>query len=374
MKRVLFVIDEMRMGGVSKVLIELLKVLDRNRYAVDLLVLHKTGELIKDIPEDINILNTSPFFSTIDIPLKQCTLKNIFRKLMIIFYMKTGLIFKRLQKERKRLLERDYDVEIAYKEGFCTVFVASGNHKKINFIHSDYKIYNYAHNYMSTFKKALSNIDINIAVSDTVRDSFKEVFGISDVITIHNLIDEKRIKSKMNDHIDIYDRNKINLVTVGRLHYQKGYDILLDVYKEVKDHYTLTIIGDGDKREELEAMNDRYQLGVRFLGMIDEPYSYIHNADMFVLSSRYEGYPTVVIESLLCETPVLSTEVAGIKEQLTEDHYGFIVPNDKNALLAKLLELKDQKELLRSYKDKLKDYHYENEAILKKIEDVIDKD
>ena len=372
MKKVLFVIDEMRMGGVSKVLIELLKRLDKDKYQIDLLVLHKVGEVLKDVPNDINILATTSFFDTIDIPIRQCTLKDIFNKLRIILYMKTGLIFSRIKKEREKILKEDYDVEIAYKEGFCSVFVSVGNNKKLNFIHSDYKVYNYAHNYMATFKKALDNIDLNIAVSDIVRDSFKEVFDINNVITIHNLIDEDHIRSRIKDEdITIYDKDKINIITVGRLHYQKGYDRLLEVYKEVKDYYTLTIIGDGEKRQELEEINDKYKLNVRFLGMVNEPYNYINKADLFVLSSRYEGYPTVVIESLLCQTPVLSTRVAGIDEQLTKDYYGFIVENEEKALLDKLLELKDKKELLISYKQKLQDYHYENDVILEKIEEIL---
>lgn len=375
MKKILFVVDEMRMGGVSRVLIELLKHLDRDKYAIDLLVLHYHGEMIKDIPGHVKVLKGTPFFAAIDIPLRQCHLNELWHKFKIIFYMKTGLIFNKIKRERKKILTDDYDVEIAYKEGFCTVFVASGNStKKLDFIHSDYKVENYAKNYMATFKKTLAAIDMNIAVSDVVNSSFKEVFGVKNVMTIHNVIDEDRIKKRSHQAIDFtYDDKKINLISVGRLHYQKGYDILLKAYKKVSDHYTLTILGDGPQRDRLMALKEELGIDVSFLGQVDNPYPYISKADLFVLSSRYEGYPTVTIESLILSTPVLAFEVAGIDEQITEEKCGFVIENSYDALCTKLIELKDKKDMLLRYKDELKDYHYKNSDIIAMIETLLDR-
>ena len=84
------------------------------------------------------------------------------------------------------------------------------------------------------------------------------------------------------------------------------------------------------------------------------------------MSSLYEGYPTITIESLLSGTPILTTDVAGAKEQIFNKEHGFIVENDDNSIETKLNELKGSKQLLTEYKLSLRDYYYDNKTILDK--------
>ena len=121
MKKILFVNDEMTMGGVARILNTLLKMLDKEEYEADLLVLHKRGELLDEIPEGINVIGGTDFFNAIDIPLSACKGKTLFSKLRLLFYMKTGLIKNKIVKERKKILSKHYDIEFAAKEGFCTI-------------------------------------------------------------------------------------------------------------------------------------------------------------------------------------------------------------------------------------------------------------
>ena len=102
-KKILFVNDEMTMGGVARILNTFLNKIDSERYDVDVLVLHKRGELLSEIPSGINVIGGTPFFNTIDIPLKSCKLNNIFSKLRLIFYMKTGLIKNKIATEQKKV-------------------------------------------------------------------------------------------------------------------------------------------------------------------------------------------------------------------------------------------------------------------------------
>ena len=97
-KNILFVNDEMTMGGVARILNTFLKMINKDDYEVDLLVLHKRGELLSEIPEGINVIGGSDFFSTIDIPLSQCNMHNIFNKIRLLLYMKTGLIEGKIKK------------------------------------------------------------------------------------------------------------------------------------------------------------------------------------------------------------------------------------------------------------------------------------
>ena len=87
------------------------------------------------------------------------------------------------------------------------------------------------------------------------------------------------------------------------------------------------------------------------------------------MSSLYEGYPTMTIESLISDTPVLTTLVAGVKEQINAAN-GWIVENSEEGLFNKLDELKDSKELLIEMKKKLLTYHYDNETILNKYDEL----
>lgn len=373
-KELLFVNDEMTMGGVARILNTLLFYIDKEKYNIDLLILHKRGELLNEIPSDVRVIEGTDFFNTIDIPLKECTLKNIWSKIRLVFYMKTGLIRNRILKERNKILNKHYDVEFCAKEGFCTLFTSCGDSKrKINWVQTDYKIHNYSKNHMGLIKDALNYIDINIACSEQVKESFKEVFSISNIVVIKNPIEEDRIRELSLVKVDNqYDENKINLIVVARFHEQKRLDRVINAFAKLKDYYTLTIIGDGDLKDKLylQAKQSNVFDNIKWLGILDNPYGYIRNSDLFVMSSGYEGYPTITIETLISQTPILSTEVAGIKEQLTEKHYGFIVDNNDNSIYEKLEELKDKKQIIIEYKNKLANYHYNNEQILKEIEEL----
>ncbi len=367
-KKVLFVNDEMTMGGVARILNTFLKMIDRDKYEVDLLVLHKRGELLSEIPSDINVISGSEFFSVIDRPLKECKGKELFYKLRLLFYMKTGLIKNKIVKERKKILDKHYDIEFSAKEGFCTIFTGYGDsNKKINWVQVDYKESNYSAHHMELVKDALKHIDMNIACSKQVMDSYKELFNVSKICVIHNLVDEERIRNMSLEPCDLKlkDNGKINLITVARFHRQKAVDRLIRIQAKLKEYYNLIIIGDGGLKEELYSLAKELDCfdDIKWLGLKSNPYPYVRECDLFVMSSLYEGYPTMTIESLLSDTPVLTTLVAGVSEQI-DDSNGWIVENSEEGLYKKLDELKDKKDILIKLKKDLNNYHYDNESIL----------
>lgn len=367
-KKILFVNDEMTMGGVARILNTFLRQIDRNKYDIDVLILHKRGELLDEIPSDINVIGGTSFFNTIDIPLSSCNIFNIFSKLRLLFYMKTGLIKNKIVKERKKILNKQYDIEFSAKEGFCTIFTAYGdNKKKLNWVQVDYKESNYSSNHMGLVKDALGHIDMNIACSNNVMNSYKEIFGVERICVVHNLMDDKRIYDlSLASPTIIPKEDKINLICVARFHHQKGLDRLIKAYAKVKDYYNLVIIGDGELKDELYKLAKDLNVfdDIEWLGMRSNPYCDVRVSDLFVLPSLYEGYPTITIESLISDTPVLALEVAGVKEQIIKDEYGWVIDNNLESLINKLEELKDKKQLLLEYKQKLLDYKYDNQSIL----------
>lgn len=373
-KNILLVNDEMVMGGVARILCTLLKLIDKDKYNIDLLVLHKHGELLKEIPSDVNVIEGTRFFNTVDIPLRECDITNIFSKIRLLFYMKTGLIKNKIVKERNKILKKRYDVEFSAKEGFCTIFTAFGDSlKKLNWVQTDYKVNNFSSNHMNLVKEALKHIDTNIACSDQVNNSFKEVFNIENVITIHNLVDEERIREMSYETCDDLNNNKINLITVARFHSQKRIDRLIKAFAKNKEHYSLTIVGDGELYRELTSLAKILNVydDINWTGILSNPYPLIRKANLFVMSSLYEGYPTITIESLISRTPVLTTEVAGVKEQINDSN-GWIIENDDTSIEKFLSNYEKLKIELSEKKKNLINYHYDNKKIMDEYYKLLD--
>lgn len=380
-KKILFVNDEMRMGGVARVLNTLMLSLPKDKYEVDLLVLHKQGMLLDEVPEGIHVIEGTTFFRPVDESLeflvKGGHVFETLRKLRLLFYMKTGLIKSKIKKERKKILHKKYDVEVAAKEGFCTIFTAYGDSlRKINWVLTDYSVCNYSKNHMGLVKDALRYIDLNIADSNQALIAYETVFRVQNGIAIHNLMDTSILeKGLLEKHTNIMNKNTVNLINVARLHPQKGINRLIrsstQVYNEGYKH-DLYLIGGGELEDELKKLvEDLKAAHIHFLGFQKNPYRDIAECDLFVLSSLYEGFATIINESLIVGTPVLTTRVSGCEEQITDPSYGWIVENNEEALTNGLREALKDLEKLREKKQDLCHYKYDNEGILKEFMDVL---
>lgn len=378
---ILFVVDNLKLGGVTKVLINLLKKLDTNKYNIDLLVLHYYDDMQIDLPSEISIIKGSKMFSLIDENinslLKEKNIKKIIKKCLLVFQIKTGIIKNKIIKDRNKNVLRKYDVEIAFGDGFPYFYTAYGNSKKkISWHHSDVLVKDYSSRYYKKLKKALSMMDINIAVSDKVSKAYQIRYELKNIQVVPNIMDVDEIlkKSNLNEYLP-FDNNQLNFLSVGRLDYSKNYKMLLKVAKRLIDegyNFKVYIVGDGEEREQLEKsiidlnMKDNFIL----LGRKDNPYPYIKNSDMFLLSSRYEGLPTVIIESLILQVPCISTEVAGIKQILNND-YGIITQNNENDFYLGLKDILTNPEKIKIMKNNLSNYKYDNNKIINKIEKIL---
>lgn len=380
-KKILFVNDEMRMGGVARVLNTLMANLPKDKYEIDLLILHKQGMLLDEIPEGINIIEGTTFFRPVDESLdalvKGFHVFETCRKLRLLFYMKTGLIKGKIKKERKKILNKTYDVEVAAKEGFCTIFTAYGDSKrKINWVLTDYSVCNYSKNHMGLVKDALRYIDLNIADSNQALIAYETVFRVQNGIAIHNLMDTSILEKGLQEtHTNIMNKDTINLIDVARLHPQKGIDRLIKastvVYNEGLKH-DLYLIGGGELEDELKELTASLNAThIHFLGFQKNPYRDIAECDLFVLSSLYEGFATIINESLIVGTPVLTTRVSGCEEQITDSSYGWIVENSEEALTNGLRTALKDKAKLKEMKHELSKYKYDNEGILKEFMNVL---
>lgn len=196
------------------------------------------------------------------------------------------------------------------------------------------------------------------AVSNDVKKSFIKKFQISDIEVQYNPIDSNEILKLSESGMINYDHNIINMITVGRLENQKGYDRLLKIVKQLKnEHYKfkLYILGEGSQRKKYEQYifeNDLIDY-VNLLGFKRNPYSYIKKADLFVCSSYAEGFSTVATEAIILGLPIVTTECSGMKELFGEYRCGIITKNDDESLMSGLKKILDNPKLLNMYKDEI---------------------
>ena len=388
-KKILFVTDEMALGGVSRVLNNLLEQLvSQTDYRIDLLVLHKHGEMLKDIPDTVNVIEGTKFFRVIDQSLsqllKQKNIPCLINKLYLVSLMKTGLIGYKIKKERKKMNLENYDVEIAFKEGFCTIFVANGSSfKKVNWVHLDYKKQNFSSNHMPLMKKTLNLIDINVAVSEVAAQSYEEVFNLKQkVLVVHNIIQSDLIRNKYKEKVQeedlhLFDNQYLTFISVGRLVSQKGYDRLIRIHKRLIQEglvHNIIIIGHGEDEDSLRRQIKELgcQKTCQLIGYRENPFAYFKLADCFLLPSRYEGLPTVVFESLICEIPVIATKVAGVEEQLDQTDFGLVVDNEEDSFYEAMKQIISHPTELNKMKVALKQYQYQNDKIISQIKELVE--
>lgn len=387
MKRnILFVVDEKRMGGVSVLFETIISLMDISNYNIDLLVLHNNGEMFKNLPSSINIIYGSSYFEAIDYTMKEIikkkSLKLLLKKIKVVLDMKTGHIENVIKKERKKILTKKYDVEIAFKDGFTALFTAFGDSKrKIHWLHYEYKKTNPNGKYDKLFKRILPTFDKIVAVSDNVKKCFNDIYHLDDkVIVIYNVVNgEKIIELSKEESNVLLDSNELNLVSVGRLHEMKGYDRLIDTIYKLKsdgifDNVKLRIYGDGPLFESLNQKISDLKLtnDIFLMGSVMNPYKYIKNSDLFILSSIYEPFGLVIVESLTLGVPVLATLNSATDKLISNDYNGLIVENSLDGLYSGLKKIIENKEILKKYKNNLTDYFYDNNEQLNKIKQILD--
>jgi glycosyltransferase involved in cell wall biosynthesis len=148
--------------------------------------------------------------------------------------------------------------------------------------------------------------------------------------------------------------NDSSIISVGRLDHQKGFDLLLRAFARVRDRHnewTLTILGEGPKRRELESL--RNELGLdqcAFLpGRVEDVYQQLAQADLFVMSSRYEGFPNALCEALSCGLPSISTDCpSGPREIINDGINGLLVANEDVDALAEAMDRLIESEVERN--------------------------
>ncbi len=340
MKKLFFLIPTLDGGGAEKVLSDLVNNLDKDKYEITVKTLLSGGVNEKRLKADVNY---SSFINC-----KSWILRKI------IFYLFSFVLPAKLT--YRMIVKGKYDIEVSYLEGVTTKIIAASNSntsEKIAFVHTDlsrnYLLTKVYKTYDDCFKSYQSYNKI-VFVSNKARIGFEEAIGhLTSSIVLHNVLDEKAIIELSKEELGEGRNENFLFVSVGRLCYQKGYDRLIEATTKLNaEHFNfeIWIIGEGPDRQNLENLLRSYKIhNIKLLGYNENPYKYIRKSDMFICSSRAEGYSTVVSEAIILKNPILTTDCAGMDEILESGKYGLIVENSADGIyygMKKILENPDE--------------------------------
>lgn len=376
-KKIAFYIDSLNRGGTEKATVDLINNLNYDKYDVTLIKFFPGGEYNNDVRAEVKNKTIYPIISFF----------NWNKKLRHKVNWWGRNFFNRLPGKirHKLLIGNQYDIEIACGYFFPTRFIEdSPKAKKISWVHMDYEI---DRSDIGRFSKEegqkfFGKMDKIVCVSKQCEEKFNQKFDMKDkTVTRYNIIDTKQILQKAEEIVEKdFKDDYPNVITIGRLTWQKGFDRLLRVHKQLIDEgiiHNLYIIGEGEEYENLLEYIKEYKLNetVLLLGYKSNPYPYIKNADIFVCSSRHESFSLVVAESLVLGTPVLSTSCAGPNELLDHGKYGMIVENGEEYLYEGLKQILTKIELRQELKQKAfeRKSFFDTKNAVRRWEEILDE-
>jgi glycosyltransferase involved in cell wall biosynthesis len=368
-KKILFLIPNLKHGGAEKVLVNLVNHLDRGKYEITVRTLFDVGVHKKTLEPHITY---------------RSVWKKVFRgNSYLIRCFSPTFWWKRFVKEH-------YDIAVSYLEG-PTTRILSGcsdeNTKCIAWLHIELNTSQLAaqgFRSVSEAKRAYERFDRVIAVSQNVKTCFVESLDVRRPIEIlYNTNETKKIQQMARLPVQeerFQTGDVITVCSVAKLMKTKGFDRLLEVHKRLLDEcmpHRIYILGIGEEQQYLEHKIKEYGVESSFvlLGFRENPYQYVANCDLYVCSSRREGFSTAVTEALIVGTPVVSTDCSGAKELLGEhDEFGLVVENSAEGIYQGMKKMLTDSELCAHYKEqaKIRGSFFSTEKTVKAVEEMLD--
>ena len=359
-KKILIRIGSLRHGGAEKVLATFLKNLPDDKYEIDLLLNLYSGKYLTEIPGWINVLylNKGEMITTNrlqDIPVKTF-------RVMYQFVLKKfpKLLYSTILKNKK------YDIEFAAIHGFRDEILNSPlkNSKKIVWIHNDLRKTHF-HNYTDNEIRKFFGFDKILVISEHIQKDFENLARNENeknrIVRIYNPLDTNEILNKANVNWESTQNPAPVFISVGTVFPQKGFDRLLKVHQRLLHEgfpHLVKILGDGYDFENIKNLISELQITetVEMTGFTDNPYPAVKNADFYILSSRYEGFPTVLFEAVTLKKNIIATEVSGVREILENGKLGLIVENSEEGIYEGMKKALTHPESFDVYGETLKTY------------------
>lgn len=343
MKKILFYTTFLTQGGgIEVVTVRYINKFIENGYKVDLYIDYDMGEeniREKEIDKRVKITylkseKISKLIYKLRTLGKEKKIYNIF--LYIVILVSDFIIWK---KEAKKIEKENYDATISFFQFLPSYITKVKGSKHMIFLHGSVKQYfeGIRKYFKNSFFNKINRFDYICTVSEEMRVQLKEIFPnlTNSQVTIYNPIDFETIENKAfkRENLTLDEEKLLNssyICSVGRLDEgQKDFNTLINAYANLKNKSKidakLVLVGDGPDREKLENLVKELKLenNIIFLGKKSNPYIWMKNSKVFILSSKYEGLPTVLIEALILDVPSISSNcLTGPVEILENGKYG----------------------------------------------------
>ena len=344
MIKILFFIETLNGGGAAKVLMNLVNAMDKSKFSITIQTLFKESAS-ENLEQGIRY--------------RYCYEKhNALNQLVARIESAVGLVYRLHIRDR-------YDIECAYLESLSTKIMAASNNSgalKCAWIHCDLeKMSQNPHKYALKTRPWYNTFDKVVCVSKGIQKVVLAMYeNVVDPDVLYNTINDQEILKKAEVQLpNDVQKHRLTILTVGTIYPPKNHMRLLRTCKRLADEgrrFDLWILGDGPNRGELEHYireNDLQEF-VHLWGFRDNPYPFIKNADLLVCSSNYEGFSTFVTEGLILGKPIVTTDVAGMRELLGDSEYGLITANDDDAFCAGVKRMLTEPRLLAHYTEQAK--------------------
>ena len=385
-KKLLFVMESLRIGGAEKSLVTILSLLDKSKYDISLYLFRPTGEFMEQLPSDIRV---------VPVPEIDAVQKNF--KTDWIAYLRKGefkrsfwslrwllgcCISKYLKREDEYIgwnncthlysdLADTYDIAVGFLEKRTTYFVVDHvtASKKIAFMHTDYD--SIPHN-EELDKKYFEKLDYLAVVSEHTGETMLSHFPFmkNRIKVIKNMVSPEIIREMAKAEAPEIKNSdcEIKIVTVGRLTKPKNIDGAVDILKMLVDRgidAEWFVIGDGEERNSVEKKIANLNLEDRFhlLGAKSNPYPYMKQCDIYVQPSRWEGYGITAAEAKVLCRPIVTSDIPEFREQLKNRETG-IICKDKDRIADAIIEIIHNEDMKNCLSSSLSEEKLNNDELL----------
>ena len=365
-RRILFVVDSLGCGGAERSLLSLLSRLDYDKTDVSLLVMSRGGVFERFLPPKVQIITHQSPKGIRSAIFKVC--RNIFSiKLRIL----RALSVKRHGAETYWSVMRavyphlpgSYDVAVAYHQGFPTYYVDEKvrSAHKVAWINTEMRKAGYRKSYNTIYYNRYDKI---IAVSDTLKAQLiaDEYVPSHKISTFYDILDADLIRSMSCENIDTRfgcdSGDMLLLATVGRMVGVKNYPLAVAsacVLKSRGVRFRWVMVGDGSDRGNVESLISLFGLGEEIIltGMLPNPYPYIARCQIYVNTSKFEGFGLTLAEAKVLNKPIVTTDFPTAREQIRHLHNGMIVTADAECIADAIMQLYSDKKLYGAMTDSL---------------------
>ncbi len=359
--RIHITIESLECAGAEKSLITFLNLIDYSIHTVDLQLITKGGPLEKMVPAEVNVLPELEYVSKCRTSAGVMLKENLsmssdrIRYSVLIRHPKANnrrkaRYFWQTAAKHIPINQKSYDVAIAYSQGIPTFYAAEKvrSNSKLAWVNVSYELNKKEAQFQRVFYEQMNQV---IAVSESAKEIFisNQLMEPEKITVFEDILDAGLIRSLAAEASPKLKGN-VKIVTIGRLARQKGYDRLIEtaaILKNKQIDFDWYVLGKGPLEREIKEMANEYGVNdkIHFLGVKDNPYPYLRQADVYVQTSSFEGYGIAIAEARTLGIPVVTTPFDAVYQQMRHLENGVISAFEPEKLAEDISKLINNKEL-----------------------------